>query len=63
MQGDTGVQFIDMDNDEHQNIQEIPFGKGGLWVGLENGGKTLRVCTNEKRDRKRKYLELEVPLD
>ena len=63
IQGDTGVQFIDMENYEHQTILEMPFGKGGLWVGLENGSKNLRLCTNEKRERKRKYLEIEVPLD
>jgi hypothetical protein len=52
-----------MEDYEHHTILEMPFGKGGLWVGLENGEKTLRLCTNEKRERKRKYLEIEVLLD
>jgi hypothetical protein len=60
MQGDTGLQFIDMEDYEHHTILEMPFGKGGLWAGLENGENTLRLCTNEKRERKRKYLEIEV---
>jgi len=63
LQGDTGVQFIDMEDYDHNTILEMPFGKGGLWVGLENGEKALRLCTNEKRERKRKYLEIEVSLD